>query len=246
MAVPNSPSSPLSRDESSSPSKLESSESLASIAQNLQRTVLQSSPIRAARSLGHNSSTHIRSLQTVSQDIFPEVISQYRTYEDAFINKVKEGLMVAREQPTIVIGFALAATLVMRAPRRFLFRHTLGRLQSEEYASAEKNVRDLNLSVDLMRKESKKLLERTALAEKDMRYGHNELVSSGAQIQHLAKSIYKVEAKAADLTDGLRHIPSREALALRAEVASLASILKRQRLVLHRRTMKISELGVPV
>ncbi|XP_028759753.1 RGS1-HXK1-interacting protein 1 isoform X3 [Neltuma alba] len=244
MAVPNSPSSPLSRDESSSPSKLESSESLASIAQNLQRTVLQSSPIRAARSLGHNSSTHIRSLQ----DIFPEVISQYRTYEDAFINKVKEGLMVAREQPTIVIGFALAATLVMRAPRRFLFRHTLGRLQSEEaqYASAEKNVRDLNLSVDLMRKESKKLLERTALAEKDMRYGHNELVSSGAQIQHLAKSIYKVEAKAADLTDGLRHIPSREALALRAEVASLASILKRQRLVLHRRTMKISELGVPV
>ncbi|KAI9075794.1 hypothetical protein K1719_042280 [Acacia pycnantha] len=244
MAETNSPCSTVSRDEASSPSKLESSESLSSIAQNLQRSVLQSSAIRAARSLGHNPSTHIRSLQ----DFFPEIISQYRTYEDAFINKVKDELMVAREWPAIVIAFAISATLVMRAPRRLLFRHTLGRLQSEEarFASAEKNVRDLNQSVDLMRKEGKKLLERTALAEKDMRYGHNELVSSGAQIHYLAKSIYKVEAQAADLTDGLRHIPSREALALRAEVASLASILKRQRLVLHRRIMKISELGVAV
>ncbi|XP_054816454.1 RGS1-HXK1-interacting protein 1 [Prosopis cineraria] len=244
MVETSSPSSTVARDESSPSSKLESSESLASIAENLQRTVLQSSAIHAARSLRHNSSTHIRSLQ----DFFPEAISQYRTYEDAFINKVKDGLMVAREQPAMVIGFAISATLLMRAPRRFLFRHTLGRLQSEEarYVSAEKNVKDLNLSVDLMRKESKKLLERTALAEKNMKYGHNELMNSGAQIQHLAKSIYKVEAQAADLTDRLRHIPSREALALRAEVASLASILKRQRLVLHRRIMKISELGVPV
>lgn len=44
------------------------------------------------------------------------------------------------------------------------------------YASAEKNVKNLNLSVDLLKKESVKLLQRTALAEKEMKYGHNELV----------------------------------------------------------------------
>lgn len=43
------------------------------------------------------------------------------------------------------------------------------------YASAEKNVKDLNLSVDLLKKESIKLLERTTLAEKEMKYGHTEL-----------------------------------------------------------------------
>ncbi|KAF7836920.1 RGS1-HXK1-interacting protein 1 [Senna tora] len=182
------------------------------------------------------------------QDFFPEMISQYRTYEDAFVNKVKDGLIVAREQPAVAIGFAISAALVMRAPRRFLFRHTLGRLQNEEarYASAEKSVRDLKLSVDLMKKESKKLIERTGLAEKDMKYGHNELVGTGTQIQHLAKSVYKAEAQAVDLMDRLRNIPSREALALRAEVASVASILNRHRLMLHKRILKISELGIPV
>jgi hypothetical protein len=44
------------------------------------------------------------------------------------------------------------------------------------YASAEKNVKDLNLSVDLLKKESIKLLQRTALAEKEMKYGHSELM----------------------------------------------------------------------
>ncbi|KAJ1393923.1 hypothetical protein SESBI_34600 [Sesbania bispinosa] len=131
-----------------------------------------------------------------------------------------DGLMVAREHPALGVGFAIsAAFLVMRAPRRFLFRQTLGRFQSEEarYASAEKNVKDLNLSVDLLKKESIKLLQRTALAEKEMKYGHSELMSTGTQLQRLAKSSYKVEARAADLIDRLRDIPSREALALRAE-----------------------------
>ncbi|KAF7836919.1 chromosome-associated kinesin [Senna tora] len=65
MAETNSPSSAasLTGDESSSYSRLESSASFASITQNLQRTVLQStdSAIRSARSLKHNSSTRIRS-----------------------------------------------------------------------------------------------------------------------------------------------------------------------------------------
>ncbi|WMV08931.1 hypothetical protein MTR67_002316 [Solanum verrucosum] len=104
-------------------------------------------------------------------------------------------------------------------PRRFLYRQTLGRLQSEEakFIKAEKNVKELGLSVGLMKKESKKLLERASLAEKDMKRGHSDLMVAGNQIQSVAKSVYKVEGQAADLMDVLREIPGREALKLRAE-----------------------------
>ncbi|KAG5517788.1 hypothetical protein RHGRI_038229 [Rhododendron griersonianum] len=105
--------------------------------------------------------------------------------------------------------------------RRFLFRHTFGRLQSEEaqFVRAEKHVKELNLSVDLMKNESRKLLERAALAEKDMRHGQSELMNAGTQIQRLARSVYKVEVQSSDLMDGLRELPGREALRLRAEAS---------------------------
>lgn len=58
-----------------------------------------------------------------------------------------------------------------------MFRHTLGRFRSEEarFNRAENNMKELSLSVDVMKNESKKLLERSALAERDMKYGHTEL-----------------------------------------------------------------------
>lgn len=177
------------------------------------------------------------------------MISSYRTYEHYFFKQVKDELTSAREHPGVTIGVAVAASLfLMRGPRRFLFRHTLGRLQSEEarYNRAEKNVTGLGLSVDLVKKESRKLLERAALAEKEMKRGSTDLMVSGNQIRRLAKSVYKAEAQATDLMDGLREIPGREALKLRAEVASMVSLLKGMRIALNKRVLKISELGVPV
>lgn len=44
-----------------------------------------------------------------------------------------------------------------------------------QFVRAEKNVKDLILSVDLMKKESRKLLERAALAETDMKRGLTDL-----------------------------------------------------------------------
>ncbi|XP_022147538.1 uncharacterized protein LOC111016443 [Momordica charantia] len=221
--------------------------SISSIAEDLQRTVVQSkdSAIRSARSLQEASSSHIRSFQ----DFVPRAASQFKTHEDAFFSKAKDEFKIARDHPAATIGVALAAgLLIMRGPRRFLFRHTLGRFQTEEanFLKAEKHVKELNLSVDLMKKESKKLLERAALAEKDMKYGHNELMNAGNQIQHLSRSIYKAEAQAADLMDGLREISGRDALKLRAEVASMATFLKRQRTLLDNRAMTVSELGIPL
>ncbi|KAK7826789.1 rgs1-hxk1-interacting protein 1 [Quercus suber] len=95
-------------------------------------------------------------------DFVPHALSQYRSYEDAFVSKIKDEVMRVREHPAEAAGIALtSAFILLPGPRRFLFRHTFGRLQSEEaqFVKAEKNVKEYNISVDLM-KESKKLLER--------------------------------------------------------------------------------------
>lgn len=224
-----------------------SSSSSWEVMEDLQRTVKESkdSAIRSALSFQQSSSSHLRSFQ----DHVPEAISKFNSYENTFFSKVKEELLTAKDHPAAAIGLTLAAGLfLMRGPRRFLFRNTLGRFQSEEaqFLRAEKNVKEFSFSVDLMKKESRKLLERASLAEKEMKNGHTELLDTGIQIQRLAKSVYKVETKTADLMDGLREIPGRDALKLRAEVASMTSILKQQRAVLDKRIMKISELGIPV
>ncbi|PIN02919.1 hypothetical protein CDL12_24569 [Handroanthus impetiginosus] len=217
------------------------------ISEELPRSVQESadSAIRSARSIQQSSSTHLRTLQ----DFIPQIGTRYRYYEEAFFHKVKDELMNLREHPAVAGGIAITACLLlMRGPRRFLFRQTLGRLQSEEaqFVRAEKNVKELTLSVDLMKKESKKLLERSALAEKDMKRGHSDLMDAGTQMQSVARSVYKAEAEAADLMDLLREIPGRDALKLRADVASMASHLRQQKLAMDKRILKISELGVPV
>jgi hypothetical protein len=45
-----------------------------------------------------------------------------------------------------------------------------------QFLRAEKNVKEFSFSVDLMKKESRKLLERAYLAEKEMKNGHTELL----------------------------------------------------------------------
>lgn len=234
-------------DNSNNSSSSSSNSSSWEVMEDLQRTVKESkdSAIRSALSFQQSSSSHLRSFQ----DHVPEAISKFNSYENTFFSKVKEELLTAKDHPAAAIGLTLTAGLfLMRGPRRFLFRNTLGRFQSEEaqFLRAEKNVKEFSFSVDLMKKESRKLLERAYLAEKEMKNGHTELLDTGIQIQRLAKSVYKVETKTADLMDGLREIPGRDALKLRAEVASMTSLLKQQRAVLDKRIMKISELGIPV
>lgn len=54
--------------------------------------------------------------------------------------------------------------------------HIVKNVLQAQFVRAEKHVKELNLSVDLMKNESRKLLERAALAEKDMRHGQSELM----------------------------------------------------------------------
>ncbi|KAL1831968.1 hypothetical protein ACET3Z_001619 [Daucus carota] len=214
---------------------------------DLSRSIIEStdSAIRSARHFQHSSSNFLHSLQ----DFVPEIRTQCRTYEDALVKNVKDELASARDHPVMAFGIAVTAGfLLLRGPRRFLFRNTFGRLQSEEaqYVKAEKNVKALTLSVDLMKKESAKLLERANFAETEMSSGLTALRVSGTQIRQLAKTVHKAEAEAVDLMEFLRELPGRQALKLRAEVASMTSTLRQQRNAVDKRILKISELGVPV
>ncbi|CAN6443079.1 unnamed protein product [Victoria cruziana] len=210
-------------------------------AQGVSRRIFCSttSAIHSALTSGESAGTHLQSIR----DAIPEVKSRYKDYEDAIVRKVKEELISAREHPSAAAGIAVAA-----GPRRLLFRQTIGRLQSEEarFLKADRNVTELGQSVDLIKKETKKLLERASFAQEEMNCGHTKLKNTGHEIQRLADSVYRKELQAFDLVDGLREVPGREALRLRAEVASLASQLKQVRAALNKRTLKISDYGIAV
>ncbi|KAK9736072.1 hypothetical protein RND81_04G248000 [Saponaria officinalis] len=217
------------------------------ISEELPRSFKEStdSAVDSARSLQHNASTRLRSLQ----DFVPEIKRHFHSYEDVFFRNLKDGFTTGTQHPAMAAGITLAAAfLFLRGPRNFLLRHTVGRLQSEEarFVRAEKNMKMLHFSVDLLKKESRKLLERTTFAEKEMTNGLAELSNVGKQIQCLAKSANHIEFQAADVMDVLREMPSREALRLRAEVASVASLIKLQRIGLVKRMNKLSEAGIPV
>ncbi|KAL8162825.1 hypothetical protein V2J09_014314 [Rumex salicifolius] len=181
-------------------------------------------------------------------ELASDIKQKYVHYEDAFFKTAKGEVLKAKEHPAIVAGVAVtAAFILMRGPRRFLIRNTLGRFQSEEtkFLKAEKNVNGLKLSVDLTKRESKKLLERSALAEKEMQQGHTELLKARDQLHRLTKSFQRAEAQSSDLMEDLREIPLWEAIRLRAEVASTASLLKQEKNSLNKRMTKLSDMGIP-
>ncbi|XP_057857247.2 RGS1-HXK1-interacting protein 1 isoform X1 [Cryptomeria japonica] len=220
-------------------------------AQELKQSLVEStdSALQSVRNnfgeLRANSSIHYRTML----DHVPKIRNQYIVYEDAFFRKLKEGLFIARENPTTTFSVAAGlGLLLMRSPRRFLFRHTIGRFQSEEslLANAENKVKDLRQSVELLKNESKKLQERATLAEEELKRGQTKLKHAGNQIQSLVRSVYKTETQASRLMDNLREIPGREALKLRAEVASMASDAKSQRSSLVKQVSKITNHGISV
>ncbi|KAH9315563.1 hypothetical protein KI387_024190, partial [Taxus chinensis] len=191
-------------------------------AQELKRSVVEStdSAVRSVKNhvgeLQATSSIHYRTML----DHVPKIRSQYIVYEDAFFGKLKEGLFIARENPSTTCAVAAGlGLLLLRSPRRFLFRHTIGRFRSEEslLANAENKVKELRQSVELLKNESKKLQERATLAEEELKRGQTKLKHAGNQIQSLVRSVYKTETQATCLMDNLREIPGREALKLRAE-----------------------------
>ncbi|KAJ7523172.1 hypothetical protein O6H91_18G040300 [Diphasiastrum complanatum] len=181
--------------------------------------------------------------------MFGRLEAQYKYHEDIFFTKLKEGIKVAHDHSTLSIGLASGAVLLLlRRPRRLLFRYTIGRFRSEEVmlTNAEKKVKEMRQSIDILQNESKKLEERVRLAEEELVRGQTKLKNAGSQIRSLVRTVFKTESHARGLVDNLRELPGRDALRLRAEVASMAADAKQQRTALDKKIAKITKYGIPV
>ncbi|VAH90503.1 RGS1-HXK1-interacting protein 1 isoform X2 [Triticum aestivum] len=187
------------------------------------------------------------------QSFAPGLWSQYKAYEDVFVERAKvtisDALVLASKHQAEAIGCATVAGFILfRGPRRFLYRNTLGRFKTEKdlLNDVEQSMIEYKTSIESLRKDSKYTLDKVVIGESDLQRGRTDLRSTGKQIQSVIRSIYKAESTAAGLMDQLRIIPTRQSLELRAEVASMASGLKNRRHVLEERVNRISEYGVRV
>ncbi|KAJ0975589.1 hypothetical protein J5N97_017554 [Dioscorea zingiberensis] len=159
------------------------------------------------------------------KELIPQLRSEYQVYEDAFVEKVKDGLLIASDKPELVIGVGAAAA---------------------RFVKAEKGLQELSESVGKLNADTNKLIKSSNAGEEEMLRGGTKIKNTGKEIGRLLKSIYKIESEAIDIMDGLRTLPGRSALRLRAEVASMASELKEKRIELNKKIMDIAELGFKV
>ncbi|KAJ4753765.1 alanine-tRNA ligase [Rhynchospora pubera] len=154
-------------------------------------------------------------------ELIPSVRSQCDAYVDQFVNTVKDKIKLVQEHPVEATAVATVSGLVLlRAPRRFLIRNTLGRFKTEKdlLNEAESRMKQLQKSLEDLRKVNSGVLKKTEFGEEDILRGSSNMRSSGKQIQSLVSSIYKAESSAADLMHRLRSLPGRESIELRAEV----------------------------
>ncbi|MCO5614466.1 hypothetical protein L7F22_068749 [Adiantum nelumboides] len=191
-------------------------------AQELRRTVADSTDtvFQSTRSYLSDFQSASSQYSHFAQDFYDTVRSEYGHYENIFFGKLKEELQITGDHPAAAWGImAGAGLLLMKRPRRFLLRNTIGRFQSEEslLTRSENRVRELRQSIDLLKNESKKLEERAKLAEDELLRGRTKLKHVGSQIQKLANSIHKTESQSQGLMESLRELPGRDALRFRAE-----------------------------
>ncbi|XBI71322.1 hypothetical protein VPH35_065576 [Triticum aestivum] len=160
------------------------------------------------------------------QSFAPGLWSQYKAYEDVFVERAKvtisDALVLASKHQAEAIGCATVAGFILfRGPRRFLYRNTLGRFKTEKdlLNDVEQSMIEYKTSIESLRKDSKYTLDKVVIGESDLQRGRTDLRSTGKQIQSVIRSIYKAESTAAGLMDQLRIIPTRQSLELRAEAS---------------------------
>ncbi|KAK6918600.1 hypothetical protein RJ641_017022, partial [Dillenia turbinata] len=218
-------------------------------AQLVQHTIQQSldSAISVSRSrlsqILATSSAHFN--QTL--DSLNDLKEEYGAYEEKFVGKIKEGIVVAASHPMITSGVVLGLGLVsLKRPRRFLYYKTLRLFYNEEtlLARADAKVKELQQSIALLKAEGEKLERRALQAEDEMKRGRTKLKQAGNQIRSAIRSAHKIENQASGLKDIIKELSGRDAYVFRTQVSNLASEAKRERNLLTKEVNKISNHGI--
>ncbi|KAK7256509.1 hypothetical protein RIF29_29960 [Crotalaria pallida] len=182
-------------------------------------------------------------------DSLDDLKTQYNAYEDIFIGKIKEGVLVAASHPMITCGATAALGLVvLKRPRRFVYYNTLRLFVSEEslISRASAEVNELRKSIDLLKAEGEKLEKSALHAEEQLLRGRTKLRQAGKQIRNVINSTYKIERKAEGLKDILGELPRRDASFFRSQVSKLVSEAKQEKKSLTKEVSKISNYGISV
>lgn len=174
-------------------------------------------------------------------------LDNFERTQDQALGKVKEGIawVQLNDSVTIPVG-ATVLTLMLPGARRFLWRQTIGRFRSEEamFRSAERSFAAVAESLEGHNSEGQKLLQRMAAAEEQYDTGLKKLVATAKQLSALQKRVRGTEKAAGALVRNLRELPSRDALALRAQVAAQVASASMQRSGLDRTLWNLSKKGV--
>ncbi|KAL8542817.1 hypothetical protein ACS0TY_003631 [Phlomoides rotata] len=191
------------------------------------------------------SSAHFN--QTI--DSLQDFKSEYSTYEDIAVGKIKEGFHIASLHPFMTAGAVLGVGFLgLKKTRHFLSYKTMRLFLSEEtlVSRADARVKELQQSIDRLKGESEKLEKRALQAEDDLVRGRTKLRQTGKQIQGVINSAYKIERQARGLKDALGELPGREANKFRTQVNNLAKEAKKERNALSKEVTKISNYGISV
>ncbi|KAL8143791.1 hypothetical protein V2J09_016823 [Rumex salicifolius] len=229
-------------------------------AQLAQITVQESanSALSSARSrlsqIRSTSSAHFD--QTIES--LKDVKAQYDVYEERFFGVVKDGVLVAASYPLATGAVSLGLGLVvLKAPRRFIYRKTMGLFVGEEalLARHDARVKELRQTFESLKVEKEKLERRARLAEEEMIRGRTKLRHAGDQIRRAIISTQKIESKASgqemlfklsSLKAVLKELPSREASRFNSQVSKLMSEAKQERKALSKEVSKITNYGISI
>lgn len=174
-------------------------------------------------------------------------VAQYKVAEDHVFNALKDGVEVALANPdvtsAVLAGLALVA---LPGPRRFLYRQTWGRLRSDEavYLAAQRKSQSLGESVEGFTVEAGKLTQRLVSAETQYVDGLRKVKATSKQLQALQKEIAGSERAAQSLVRTLYELPSAQAIALQAEVATKLQAAKMQRKALEKLIYGVTKQGL--
>jgi hypothetical protein len=203
-----------------------------------------SNAVKSATASAAASATHA---YVRTQTFIDTGIAHYKQAEDQVFEWLKDGVETALvHQNTSMAVLAGLTAVALPGPRRFLLRQTIGRLRSEQsqFLSAQHRAQQLNESVQGQAAEALKLQERMASAEQQYLEGLHKVKATNSELQRLAKQVASCERNAQSLIRDLRELPSRQALALRAEVANRAAEAKSQRRQLEKQIYAITKQGL--
>jgi septal ring factor EnvC (AmiA/AmiB activator) len=152
-----------------------------------------------------------------------------------------EGVALAVQNKGLATAAVVGLTaVVLPGPRRYLWRHTLGRFRSPAAAqeSARLDAESLTKRIEAQNEQLTSVSKQLAAAREEHSKALAALRAVSRNTRTLAADVNASEAKASSLLEELRQLKGREALELRNQVAQKASLLRTQAASVH--TMEVT------